>query len=134
MAKLYTEGGYLADDAALRAVACVKTIRRLAAVNAAVRCVYLPWLEDTARHFKNVWQAMTCRRLVSKKPSKPMRANVSYSLMDCGLMSDSDLRQWPEKARLEVSAGLAMGGATHGNGNSQAGDPRRLQVSSVAIG
>lgn len=53
MAKLYTEGAYLADDGAMRAVACVKTAEDTAAVQAAVRCVYLPWLEDTARHFQN---------------------------------------------------------------------------------
>ena len=53
MAKLYTEGAYLADDGAMRAVACVKTAEDTAAVHAAVRCVYLPWLEDTARHFQN---------------------------------------------------------------------------------
>ena len=52
MAKLYAEGGYLADDAALRALACVKTAEDTAAVQVAVRCVYLPWLEDTARHFQ----------------------------------------------------------------------------------
>lgn len=52
MAKLYVEGGYLADDAALRALACVKTAEDAAAVQAAVRCVYLPWLEDTARQFQ----------------------------------------------------------------------------------
>jgi hypothetical protein len=53
MAKLYTEGAYLADDGAMRAAACVKTAEDTAAVQAAVRCVYLPWLEDTARHFQN---------------------------------------------------------------------------------
>ena len=52
MAKLYAEGGYLADDAALRALACVKSAGDLGAVQAAVRCIYLPWLEDTARHFQ----------------------------------------------------------------------------------
>jgi hypothetical protein len=53
MAKLYTEGAYLADDGAMRAAACVKTAEDTMAVQAAVRCVYLPWLEDTARHFQN---------------------------------------------------------------------------------
>ena len=53
MAKLYTEGAYLADDGAMRAAACVKTAEDTTAVHAAVRCVYLPWLEDTARHFQN---------------------------------------------------------------------------------
>ncbi len=52
MAKLYVEEGYLADDAAMQALACAKTAEDTAAVQAAVRCVYLPWLEDTARHFQ----------------------------------------------------------------------------------
>ena len=52
MAKLYAEGGYLADDAAMRAMACVKAAEDAVAVQAAVRCVYLPWLDDTARHFQ----------------------------------------------------------------------------------
>ena len=52
MAKLYVEGGYLADDAGLRAMACVKSAGDAAAVHAAVRCIYLPWLEDSARHFQ----------------------------------------------------------------------------------
>ena len=62
MAKLYAEGGYLADDAALRALACVKTRGDIAAVQAAVRCVYLPWLDDTARHFQDAWRRRPCRR------------------------------------------------------------------------
>ena len=52
MANLYAEGGYLADDAALRALACVRTAEDSAAVQVAVRCVYLPWVEDTTRHFQ----------------------------------------------------------------------------------
>ncbi len=52
MARLYAEGAYLADDAALRAMACVKSAEDIAAVRAAIRCVYLPWLDDSARHFQ----------------------------------------------------------------------------------
>ena len=58
MAKLYAEGGYLADDAVLRALASVKTAEDAAAVQAAARCVYLPWLEDTARHFQQCLAGM----------------------------------------------------------------------------
>ncbi len=57
MAKLYAESGYLADDAALRALACVRTAEDAAAVRAAVRCVYLPWLDDSARHFQQRLEA-----------------------------------------------------------------------------
>ena len=53
MADLYAKGAYLADDAALRALACVRSAADTAAVEAAVRCLYLPWLDDTARHFQD---------------------------------------------------------------------------------
>ncbi|GAF86301.1 unnamed protein product, partial [marine sediment metagenome] len=52
MAKLYAEDGYLADDGAMRALACVKTAEDAAAVQAAIRSMYLPWLEDTVKHFQ----------------------------------------------------------------------------------
>lgn len=56
MAKLYAEGAYLADDAALRALSCVKSAEDTAAVQTAMRCVYLPWLDDSARHFQECVQ------------------------------------------------------------------------------
>ncbi len=52
MAKLFTEGAYLADDAVLRALASVRTSPDTEAVHAAVRCIYLPWLEDASRRFQ----------------------------------------------------------------------------------
>ena len=54
MADQYTGGFYLADDAALRAIGSVKTAQDLKAVQFAIRCMYLPWLEDTARHFQDI--------------------------------------------------------------------------------
>ncbi|MHB9053512.1 MAG: BREX-1 system phosphatase PglZ type B [Thermoleophilia bacterium] len=52
MAKLYVEGGYMADYATLLALASVKNVEDIEAVRAAIRCFYLPWLDDTARHFQ----------------------------------------------------------------------------------
>ena len=48
----YVKGGYRADDAVLRALACVKTSEDVAAVSAAIRAIYLGWLDDTARNFQ----------------------------------------------------------------------------------
>ncbi|MFO0828092.1 MAG: BREX-1 system phosphatase PglZ type B [Phycisphaerales bacterium] len=53
MAAQYVEGGYLVDDAALRSLARVKSAEDVAAVKVALRCVYLPWLEDSARHLQS---------------------------------------------------------------------------------
>ena len=105
MAKLYVEGAYLADDGAMRALACVKTAEDTTAVQAAVRCVYLPWLEDTARHFQECCRRRTCPRWRSRKASRPRRASASCSPTGCGSISASGSRQWLESGTLEVSAG-----------------------------
>jgi len=81
MAKLYAEGGYLADDAALRALVCVKTAEDTAAVQAAVRCVYLPWVEDTARHFQ---QCLETKAL----PAAAEQEGVEVDVGECILFTD----------------------------------------------
>lgn len=52
MSRLYAEGGYLADDAVLSALAAVSTVADVRAVTAAVRAIYSPWLEASAEHFQ----------------------------------------------------------------------------------
>jgi hypothetical protein len=54
MVELYVQGGYLADDAVLRALAEVKNTEDWDAVSVAARAVYLPWLRDTAEHFQKL--------------------------------------------------------------------------------
>ena len=81
MAKLYAEGGYLADDGAMWALACVKTTEDTAAVQAAVRCVYLPWLEDTARHFQ---ECVAAKAL----PTVAQQEGVPAEAGDCVVFAD----------------------------------------------
>jgi len=105
MAKLYAEGGYLADDAAMRALACVKTAEDAAAVQPAVRCVYLPWLEDTARHFQ---ECLAAKAL----PTVAQQEGVEAAAGECILFADGlrfDIGQrlaaMAGERQLEVSAG-----------------------------
>lgn len=96
MAKLYAEGEYLADDGVIRALACVKTAGDAMAVQTAVRCVYLPWLEDTARHFQ---QCLAAKAL----PAVSHQEGVKAEAGECILFADGlrfDLGQ-----RLAVMAG-----------------------------
>ena len=81
MARVYMEGGYLADNAALRALACVRTAEDMAAVQTAVRCVYLPWLEDTARHFQ---QCLTVKAL----PTVAQQDKIEADAGECILFAD----------------------------------------------
>jgi hypothetical protein len=81
MAKLYADGGYLADNAAMRALASVKTAEDMTAVQAAVRCMYLPWLEDTARHFQ---QCLAVNAL----PTVAQQERVEAETGECVLFAD----------------------------------------------
>ncbi|GMV70176.1 MAG: BREX-1 system phosphatase PglZ type B [Leptolyngbya sp. PLA2] len=54
MAALYAEGGFLADDAAIRSLAAVRSAADAKAVSAAVRAVYLPWLEAAAERLQRL--------------------------------------------------------------------------------
>ncbi|MFA5180595.1 MAG: BREX-1 system phosphatase PglZ type B [Syntrophales bacterium] len=81
MAKLYAEGGYLADDAMLRALASVKTAEDATAVQTAVRCAYLPWLDDTARNFQKC-------EAVKSLPSLEEQEGVKVSAGECILFVD----------------------------------------------
>ena len=104
MAKLYADGAYLADDAVLRALACIKTSEDTAAVKAVVRCIYLPWLDDSARHFQD--------SLASKAlPIVTDRAGVEAGEGECILFADGlrfDIGQrlaaMATEQQLEVSA------------------------------
>jgi len=71
LADAYAKTGYRADDAVLRALACVKTNEDLVAVSAAIRGVYLGWLDDTARNFQ---------KAASKRPL-PGRADLKERLV-----------------------------------------------------
>ena len=52
MAKLYVDGAWRVDDAALRSYAAVKTAADSEAVAAALNAIYSPWLDAAARHLQ----------------------------------------------------------------------------------
>ncbi|MDK2816725.1 MAG: hypothetical protein PWR22_1354 [Moorella sp. (in: firmicutes)] len=66
MADLYTEGGYLADDAVLKAISSVKSSEDARAIQVAIRSIYLPWLEDAARHFQDLIATFPLPNVASK--------------------------------------------------------------------
>lgn len=83
MAGLYASGGYLADDAVLRALAGVKSAEDHEAVSAAARAMYLPWLEDAAEHFQKL---VTATPLPSR--GSEAQAPVSTEAGTCILFVD----------------------------------------------
>jgi hypothetical protein len=105
MAKLYVEGGYLADDAAMLTLACVKTAEDTSAIQAAVRCVYLPWLDDTARHFQ---ECLATKSL----PTVAQQESIVADAGECILFADGlrfdvgqRLAAMAGERQLEVSTG-----------------------------
>jgi hypothetical protein len=57
----YVDYGWRADAAAVQALACVEHSADVAAVSAALRAVYQPWLEQSARAFQAAYRASTGR-------------------------------------------------------------------------
>ena len=54
MARLYSESGFLVDDAVIRVLAAVKSAADRSAVNAALRTVYLPWVDHSASRLQEL--------------------------------------------------------------------------------
>jgi hypothetical protein len=50
----YAAQGWLADDAVLSALACAEKPADVDAVTAAIRAIYLPWLEESARYLQKL--------------------------------------------------------------------------------
>lgn len=56
MAELYAAGAWEADLAAVEAISSVKSAADAQAVQAAVRSIYLPWLQNSAEHFQKLME------------------------------------------------------------------------------
>ena len=54
MASIYRDTGYKADLSTILALASIKSAEDSRAIEAALRSIYLPWLDDTARHFQKL--------------------------------------------------------------------------------
>lgn len=80
MARLYAEGGFRADDAALRAISSVKSADDVETIQGAARSVYLPWLEDTAQHLQ------AC--IASQLPEMAKQLAVTAAQGACILFAD----------------------------------------------
>lgn len=53
----YQQTGWLVDQAAMQALGCVQTKADMEAVSAALRAMYLPWLEEAARRLQEAAKA-----------------------------------------------------------------------------
>ena len=86
MAAKYIETGWWVDAAAIRSLAAVQTKADVAAVGAAVRAVYLPWLEDTAIQFQELVKAQG--GLNPSAPKPPVDADGVCTVFVDGLRYD----------------------------------------------
>jgi len=79
--KQYVQGGYLADDLALRALASVKTKPDCDAIEATVRALYLPWLEQAAERFQDCVQKESWPNRVSSNRPPIVTAEAGTCLL-----------------------------------------------------
>ncbi len=83
MAAIYRESGYRADMSAMLALASVKSSEDNKAIEAALRSIYLPWLDDAARHFQRL---LTAKPLPSGLDELP---GITAEAGECLLFADS---------------------------------------------
>ena len=82
MATIYHEGSYEADSAAMLALESVKSTEDNKAIKAALRSIYLPWLDDAARHFQKL---VTANPLPSGHDELP---GITAEAGECLLFAD----------------------------------------------
>jgi hypothetical protein len=70
LAARYGSHGWRADDAVLRALAPVNNAQDLDAVTVAIRAIYLPWAEESARHLQKGWVQGRTRKGEREAPDK----------------------------------------------------------------
>jgi len=99
LAQRYAEGGWLSDQAALKAFEGVSSTGDREAVGAALRAVYLPWLERTAQEF----QAAVLEKGLDTAPPETVAEGGCLLFVD-GLRLDlgERLRGWLEADGLNV--------------------------------
>lgn len=54
LVSMYSEEGWLADQAVLGALTCIETHSDFEAVQTAINNIYLPWAEESARYLQNI--------------------------------------------------------------------------------
>jgi len=75
LVKGYSVSGWLADDSIVRALSVVEDPKNWAVVSKAIRAMYLPWIEESARHLQKIWDG----------EYKPQTTNIDA---DCILFVD----------------------------------------------
>ncbi|MBW2620773.1 MAG: BREX-1 system phosphatase PglZ type B [Deltaproteobacteria bacterium] len=105
MASIYRDSGYKADMSAILALAGVKSTEDSKAIEVALRSIYLPWLDDTARHFQKL---ITANPLSSGNDELP---GIVAEVGECLLFADglrfdisSRLTALAEERQLKVSS------------------------------
>jgi len=72
----YGASGWKADDAVIQALSVVDKVQDIEAVTTAIRAIYLPWAEESARHLQKIWQ------------QEPISRSAQGSASECVLFID----------------------------------------------
>jgi hypothetical protein len=92
LATAYCSGGWRADDAVIKALAVVEKPLDCNAVSAAIRSVYLPWAEDSARYLQKVVDGATYPGGTIDDSTPALRKEGECILFVDGLRFDSAKR------------------------------------------
>ena len=105
MAELYAEWGWRGDEAAMAALAAVKSAEDSKAVGGAVAAVYGPWLQKAAQHLQSL---VASHPLPTAGEAQPVRAEPGCCLVFAdGLRMDLGQRVLAELQRRGLTAKLS---------------------------
>ncbi|MCF8169448.1 MAG: BREX-1 system phosphatase PglZ type B [Rhodoferax sp.] len=88
LAASYQESGWKVDQAAMHALAAVSSKADTEAVGAALRAIYVPWLEDSANRFQDLVKAEGGLTSVEAAPSRFMRQDGASTDGVCTVFVD----------------------------------------------
>ena len=92
MAKLYVNGAWQVDDAALRSYAAVKTAADCEAIAAALHAIYRPWLDAAARHLQGLAEDQPlpgAKQLAQHETPERTGGDGMQGVVDAGQLSES---------------------------------------------
>ena len=105
MMHAYADGGWSPDDAVIRALECVRTEADRAAVGAAIRSAYEPWVDETARRFQQAVGLSAESYSVSPLPAWPAGTAIIFfdgMRLDIGRRLEASLTDAKRDVTLEA--------------------------------
>lgn len=83
LSQQYGLQGWMVDEATLKALALVEPLNGFEAVSQTIRCIYAPWVEDSARYLQSIWSESRTQPFIQDETNEVLLF-VDGLRYDCG--------------------------------------------------